>query len=106
MILKKTEEFVEILKKRHNIIKVILFGSYVNDTYSYGSDVDLFLVHDDKNLSFEKALTIALEISSDIDWQIHCYGIEDYKYGLNNNNPFFKTIHEHGLSIYDNEKVV
>lgn len=88
--------------KQYNCNLIVLFGSYAKNNYSYRSDLDLLLVHDDENLSFEKALGLAVEISTEIDWQIHVYDLEEYKKGMKNNNLFFKTILSDGIIIYEN----
>lgn len=96
----KVEIFSKKLRQKYSVKLVILFGSYARNSYSFGSDVDIFVVHNDPKLSFEQALTIALSVSIEIDWQIHIYSLKDYQKAMNESNPFFQTIHKTGKVIF------
>ncbi|MHA1838701.1 MAG: nucleotidyltransferase family protein [Candidatus Ranarchaeia archaeon] len=88
------------LIKQYQVHYVAIFGSYVTETYGLGSDVDLLVVHDDPNISFEKVLSLSLSVSTEIDWEIHLYNINDFLKGYQARNPFFLAMLETSLCLY------
>ncbi|MHA2362565.1 MAG: nucleotidyltransferase domain-containing protein [Candidatus Hodarchaeales archaeon] len=83
MIIKWAEELLDQLNKEYHIHFFAIFGSYLSDDYSFGSDIDIIVLQsNDQILSFEKVLTQALKISKKIDWEIHLYTIHQFVDGL------------------------
>ena len=97
-----TIEITRRLRAFYTVHCCILFGSYAANTYSVGSDVDLLIVYDTSDvLPFEKALTIALDVSTKVDWEIHLYSLKQFINGLLlGKNDFFMTILDTGIEVY------
>lgn len=91
--------WIEKLVNKFSIHTVVLFGSYAKGTYTYGSDTDILLIYNEE-VSFEQAMSLALGISSEIDWQIHIYSLDDFNEGLANKMVFFQTILNDGLVLF------
>ena len=104
---KKKDEVVELIEQwikqlavDYSIHSVILFGSYARDDYSFGSDIDILLVHNDERLTYEKAMMLALATSYEIDWQVHFYSLNQFKEGILSNNPLLETIIKNGIKLF------
>ena len=98
-VIKLVNKWIESLVSKFSIHSVILFGSYAKGSHTYGSDTDILLIYK-KELSFEQAMSLALTISSEIDWQIHSYSLDEFNEGLANKNAFFDTILRDGLVLF------
>ena len=94
------------ITESYHIVHLSLFGSYVKNNYGIGSDVDLLIVHNDAKLTFEKVLTIALEVSPQIDWEIHLYHLNDFKKMLKNKNRFITTIFNNNMEFYSTRELL
>ena len=99
-IIEWINQIVSKLKANYQIVHLSLFGSYVKNNYGIGSDVDLLVIHTDDELTFETVLTIALEVSSQIDWEIHLYHLSDFKTMLKNKNRFITTILTENMEFF------
>lgn len=62
---REIQELKNIIIEQYNPSKIILFGSYANETASETSDLDLLIISDkEKNLPrWKRGLTLRLELS-------------------------------------------
>lgn len=97
--------FVEQAKDlyQHRLSKVILFGSYANNTATETSDIDLLVVLNDDTIRFSKeskALSeIVTEIAVKMDAWISPKPTTHLKYSQSDLS-FFKNVRTEGITIY------
>ena len=104
IVLDWVQDLVNRLIKSFKIRLISIFGSYAKNTYSFGSDVDLLVVYAESSpLSFEEVLTLALNISNDVNWEIHIYSSAQFEEGLKKGNNFLKGILNEGIKIYSSD---
>lgn len=92
-----------LLIENYNLNYFAIFGSYASGQHGVGSDIDLVIVHD-SNLTFETALSHALDISKKIDWEIHLYSLQTFKTGLDEKNTFFQAMLHNNINIYQSKE--
>ena len=92
------------LRAEFVILCLAIFGSYTSGKFTFGSDIDLLIVHNDSKLSFEKCLGEALNVSTEIDWEIHLYSLKMFKNALKEQNDFLLTILEDNINIYQSKE--
>lgn len=105
-VLKWIKSIIKKLEETYLLHYFSVFGSYSSNSYSYGSDVDLLIICDDSsNLSFEKALSVALGVTSEVNWEIHLYSLSNFLEGIEKNNSFLKTILREGIVLLNSGKI-
>jgi len=89
-IKKKLEGFIQTLKKDKRINDVYLHGSFANDDFNEGSDIDLVIVGDFKE-RFVDRISKILKMT-DLPIEPLCYTPEEFKVMLKEKNPFIMSV--------------
>ncbi len=95
---KKIIELKSALKKKYNISKVILFGSYAKGNARNDSDIDLAVICDDfRNIDRIELTQFLLKIAQSIDINIEPLGFTDEEYKKCDSRAFLAEIIRSGI---------
>ncbi len=75
-------KFVDELSKREEVLKVVIFGSWVRGEAGVGSDVDFLIVLKESNLPFLDRIPIYTPSSFPVDTDVFPYTLEELKKGI------------------------
>jgi len=97
-IIESIKKFRERIDSELTVKKVILFGSYTNDTFSEESDIDLCIIAEDVDNPFLATLRIAPKIIG-IDLRIEplVFSVKDYE--ENSDFGILKEVKEKGIEL-------
>lgn len=95
-ILKVVEQYITEISKYYDIKEVYLFGSYAKGTNTADSDIDVAVILDSNNNTFDLLVELMM-YTSNIDLRIEPHPIkeEDFKEG----NPFVQEIIDTGIKV-------
>ena len=95
-ILKSVEEYIKEVSKHYNIKEVYLFGSYAKGTNHKDSDIDVAIVINSDNNSFDLMVELMM-LTQNIDLRIepHPIKVKDFEEG----NPFVQEIIDTGIKV-------
>lgn len=91
----------QIIAQKYNPEKIILFGSYANGRASTDSDVDLLIIMNTKQSSYELSSEIALTLDHSFPLDIIIKTPEQISERLKMNDFFIQDIFNHGKVIYE-----
>jgi predicted nucleotidyltransferase len=94
--LEKAKKFSELVIKKYNPKKIILFGSYARGTYRNDSDIDIMVVFDKIEGSFLEKEVDLYKLRRTIDENIEPVLYEE------NNDPsgFLESVSDYGEVLY------
>jgi len=97
------EAVAELARRRQEIARVVLFGSYARDDYGPGSDVDLLLIlaHSDK--SDRERIGDYLDLDLDLPFEAIALTQQEIDRRLDAGDPFLKTILSEGIQVFPAE---
>ncbi len=75
-------KFVDELSRREEVLKVVIFGSWVRGEAGVGSDVDFLIVLKESNLPFLDRIPIYTPSSFPVDTDVFPYTLEELKKGI------------------------
>lgn len=95
-IIEIIKEYIKEVSKYYNIQEVYLFGSYAKGTNNEDSDIDVAVVINSEENTFDLLVQLMM-YTQDIDLRIepHPFKIEDFEEG----NPFIDEIKNTGLKV-------
>ena len=95
-ILKSVEKYIKEISKHYNIQEVYLFGSYAKGTNNEDSDIDIAIIINSDNNTFDLMVELML-LTQNIDLRIEPHPIKakDFEEG----NPFVQEIIETGIKV-------
>ena len=97
-LVKKIKAFKRALKKRFNISKVVLFGSYAKGNPRKDSNIDIAVICDDfKNRDRIELTKLLLSIGQSIDVNFEPLGYSEEEYKNCDNRTFLAEIKRHGI---------
>ncbi len=82
LIEKAIERFVDGLSRREEVLKVVIFGSWIRGEAGVGSDVDFLIVLKESNLPFLERIPIYTPSNFPIDIDVFPYTLEELKKGI------------------------
>ncbi|MFQ5976846.1 MAG: nucleotidyltransferase domain-containing protein [Candidatus Heimdallarchaeota archaeon] len=83
---------------------MVAFGSYFNNRYGWGSDLDILLVIDDSKMDKTTAYCLSSVNWTPVSLDIFVYSINEYKQMRANNNPFLRESLKDGKRMIDKLK--
>jgi predicted nucleotidyltransferase len=95
--IKKVNEYINFLKKKkYNITKAYLFGSYVKGTYNDDSDIDIALVIEKMGDHFDTQVDL-MKLRREFDTRIepHPFAVDEF----NESHPFASEILKSGIKV-------
>ncbi len=97
-VIKKCEDFTELVKKVFKVKMVILYGSYIRKKQRKDSDIDIAIFIDKIKGDFLQSEANLYKISLEVDTKLepNLYEINDIK----NDNGFIEEILKTGKIIY------
>jgi predicted nucleotidyltransferase len=95
-------KYAEELKKSIPLLLMVAFGSYFNDRYSWGSDLDILLVINEKKMAKKTAYNLASVRGAPVMLDILMYTKKEYKQMLARKNPFLRAALRDGKILIDN----
>ena len=98
-ILYLLKPLVKALEKK--VDKIILYGSFANQTYVSKSDIDLFVLTDEKNLSLKEVSELEHKLNKEASF-ITMSGLDYYR-KLKNKDSFINNIDSKGIIVYSCE---
>jgi predicted nucleotidyltransferase len=100
---KKVETALQRYLKRINtqvkVHQVILFGSYAQNNYSPGSDIDIAIIADDLPSDPGKRFVMLKDTVLGLDLQPFAYTTEEWEKMLETNSSFASEILKHGKTL-------
>lgn len=95
-ILKSIEEYIKEISKYYNIQGVYLFGSYAKGTNHKDSDIDIAIIINSDNNTFDLMVELMM-LTQKIDLRIEPHPIKtkDFEEG----NPFVQEIIDTGIKV-------
>ena len=95
-ILKSVKEYIKEVSKYYNIKEVYLFGSYAKGTNHKDSDIDVAIIINSDNNSFDLMVELMM-LTQKIDLRIepHPIKVKDFEEG----NPFIQEIIDTGIKV-------
>lgn len=99
------EKIVEYLKD--GLIDLVLFGSYARGDFNEDSDIDLFLLYDERIIDHIKVMDAIVEVEFELDHDfpglVSFFNMSLEKYEKKGLYPILKHIDQEGVSLWKNE---
>jgi len=92
------------VRKRPEVRKVVLFGSYATDRYVPGSDVDLLWVIADSQQSLRDRIPQYTPDSMPIPVDVFAYTVAELEKMIRAGNPFIRRAWSEGKVLYEREQ--
>lgn len=92
---------VRIIAEKFNPEKIILFGSYANGNPDLNSDVDLLVITESAESSWQTSVNIALALTHSFPMDILVRAPEEIERRLKQGDFFLKDIVENGKVLYE-----
>lgn len=107
MINKIVPELTNILKQKfsHDLLSVVLFGSFVKGTFTSTSDIDVLIICNNLPKDWRERDRMALELTEDIEIK-HTIPIHMVLVSKNEISHAIETAYPLMLEIYDANKIV
>jgi len=101
-ISKEILKIKEIISSSLNVKKIILFGSYANETNREGSDIDICVITDEKKRKIEilRLLRRALYSSISTPLDLLIYKSEEFDKRADSLKSIEREIREQGVYLY------
>ncbi len=93
-VLSRLQTAAEKLKRDSNIVKIVLFGSFVRDDFVPGSDADICIVLKEDTRRIIDRIPEFLDYFSDIGVPVDVfpYTVHEFEAMIDANNPFMREI--------------
>ncbi|MEA1905905.1 MAG: nucleotidyltransferase domain-containing protein [Euryarchaeota archaeon] len=89
--------FAKEVRKKHDVHKIIVFGSFVRKDLNEGSDIDIIIVGDFKE-RFHKRIATILDLT-DLPIEPLCYTIKEFDRMIDEENLFIEAAVRGGVLI-------
>lgn len=98
---KIVKRFINLIIKKFNIIKIIIFGSFARGDYHKGSDLDLIIVGEFKERFIDRIGKIIELNDSDLEIDAMVYTEEEFQKMIKERRPFIEQALEEGIVVYE-----
>ena len=96
-ILDSINKFVEQIKKKYNVVAIIVFGSYAKGTENEDSDIDVAVISDDFEDIYD-SMAVLMGMTWDIDARIEPHPIKKKDFD-EVSDYFVKEIKDTGIKV-------
>ena len=79
--------------------KVILYGSYANNTQQKDSDIDMMLISDSFDTDNDKQIGYIWRISKSFDYRIEPYIVNRQRFENDDISPIIQIVKQNGIAI-------
>jgi predicted nucleotidyltransferase len=90
------QQYLKKVSTRVKVHKAILFGSYAQDNYSPGSDVDIAIIADDLPSDPGKRFAMLKDTVLGLDLQPFAYSTQEWDKMVKTHSSFAREIVKHG----------
>ena len=98
---KIVKRFINLIIKKFNLKKIIIFGSFARGDYHKGSDLDLIIVGEFKERFIDRIGKIIELNDSDLEIEAMVYTEEEFKKMIKERRPFIEQALEEGIVVYE-----
>ena len=98
---KIVKKFINLIVKKFNLKKIIIFGSFARGDYHKGSDLDLIIVGEFKERFIDRIGKIIELNKSDLEIDVMVYTEEEFQKMIKERRPFIEQALEEGIVVYE-----
>jgi len=98
---KRVKRFINLIVKKFNLKKIIIFGSFARGDYHKGSDLDLIIVGEFKERFIDRIGKIIELNDSDLEIDAMVYTEEEFQKMIQERRPFIEQALEEGIVVYE-----
>jgi hypothetical protein len=98
---KIVKRFINLIVKKFNLKKIIIFGSFARGDYHKGSDLDLIIVGEFKERFIDRIGKIIELNDSDLEIDAMVYTEEEFQKMTEERRPFIEQALEEGIVVYE-----
>ena len=98
---KIVKRFINLIIKKFNLKKIIIFGSFAREDYHKGSDLDLIIVGEFKERFVDRISKIIELNDSDLEIDAMVYTEEEFQKMIQDRRPFIEQALEEGIVVYE-----
>ncbi len=98
---KIVKRFINLIIKKYNLKKIIIFGSFARGDYHKGSDLDLIIVGEFKERFIDRIGKILELNNSDLEIDVMVYTEEELQKMIQEKRPFIEQALEEGIVVYE-----
>jgi len=98
---KIVKRFINLIVKKFNLKKIIIFGSFARGDYHKGSDLDLIIVGEFKERFIDRIGKIIELNDSDLGIDAMVYTEEEFQKMIKERRPFIEQALEEGIVVYE-----
>lgn len=98
---KIVKKFINLIVKKFNLKKIIIFGSFARGDYHKGSDLDLIIVGEFKERFIDRIGKIIELNDSDLEIDVMVYTEEEFQKMIKERRPFIEQALEEGIVVYE-----
>jgi predicted nucleotidyltransferase len=98
---KIVKRFINLIIKKFNLKKIIIFGSFARGDYHKGSDLDLIIVGEFKERFIDRIGKIIELNDSDLEIDAMVYTEEEFQKMIQERRPFIEQVLEEGIVVYE-----
>lgn len=98
---KIVKRFINLIIKKFNLKKIIVFGSFARGDYHKGSDLDLVIVGEFKDRFIERIGKIIELNDSDLEIEAMVYTEEEFQKMIKEKRPFIEQVLKEGIVVYE-----
>lgn len=101
---KIVKRFLNLIIKKFNLKKIIIFGSFARGDYHKGSDLDLVIVGEFKDRFIDRIGKIIALNNSDLEIEAMVYTEEEFQKMIQERRPFIEQVLEEGIVVYEKKE--
>jgi len=98
------KRFLNLIIKKFNLKKIIVFGSFARGDYHKGSDLDLVIVGEFKERFIDRIGKIIELNDSDLEIEAMVYTEEEFQKMIQERRPFIEQVLEEGIVVYEKKE--
>jgi predicted nucleotidyltransferase len=98
---KIVKRFINLIIKKFNLKKIIIFGSFARGDYHKGSDLDLIIIGEFKERFIDRIGKIVELNNSDLEIDAMVYTEEEFQKMIKERRPFIEQALEEGIVVYE-----
>ncbi len=98
---KIVKRFINLVVKKFNLKKIIIFGSFARGDYHKVSDLDLIIVGEFKERFIDRIGKIIELNDSDLEIDVMVYTEEEFQKMIKERRPFIEQVLEEGIVVYE-----
>jgi len=98
---KIVKRFINLIIKKFNLKKIIIFGSFARGDYHKRSDLDLVIIGEFKERFIDRIGKIMELNESDLEIDVMVYTEEEFQKMIKERRPFIEQVLDEGIVVYE-----